>query len=97
MNSFGEELSNDASAYGSLILSDAWSSALEPAPVSPSGLDSIPYTLLAGTIKATVTDSGITHKEVGAMIQTAIHALIFFLHVLLRSLSHQESGLAVSI
>lgn len=38
---------------GTLILSDAWSTALEPAPVTPIDQEPSPYALLAGTIKAT--------------------------------------------
>ncbi|KIJ38420.1 hypothetical protein M422DRAFT_49959 [Sphaerobolus stellatus SS14] len=47
---------------GSLIISDGWGRALEPAPVSPS--DSAPYDLLSATIKASVYDSRIIDKEV---------------------------------
>ncbi|KAJ7035311.1 hypothetical protein C8F04DRAFT_1098842 [Mycena alexandri] len=52
---FGKSLSEDgAPAYGTLTLKDAYGTALEPAPVSPtSGDESAPYALLSGTIKAT--------------------------------------------
>ncbi|KAI0741917.1 carboxypeptidase S [Daedaleopsis nitida] len=49
---FGSQVSGgDAPAYGTLTLSDAWGTALEPAPVSP--IDAPEYALLSGTIKAT--------------------------------------------
>jgi len=64
LTSFGEDLSSGKPAYGSLVLSDAWGTALTPAPVSPSGPDSAPYTLLSASIKASIVDSGITDKEV---------------------------------
>jgi Gly-Xaa carboxypeptidase len=51
LTAFGTRLTDaDAPAYGSLELSDAWGTALEPAPVTPT--DAAPYKLLSGTIKA---------------------------------------------
>ena len=50
---FGESITGDAPAYGSLALSDAWGTALEPAPVTPTGADAAPFQLLSGTIKST--------------------------------------------
>ena len=38
---------------GTLTLSDAWGTALEPAPVSPTDENATAYQLLSGTIKAT--------------------------------------------
>ena len=46
-----EQDAPDAPARGALTLSNAWGSALEPAPVSP--LDAPEYALFSGTIKAT--------------------------------------------
>lgn len=69
LTSFGEDLSSGAPAYGSLILSDAWGTALTPAPVSPSGTDSAPYTLLSASIKASIVDSGITDKKVSGLVR----------------------------
>ncbi|EPS94576.1 hypothetical protein FOMPIDRAFT_1063152 [Fomitopsis schrenkii] len=63
---FGESITGDAPAYGSLTLSDAWGTALEPAPVTPIGADAAPFQLLSGTIKSTfnahrgLTEDGIT-------------------------------------
>ncbi|KAF4593116.1 hypothetical protein EYR38_008826 [Pleurotus pulmonarius] len=52
--SFGAELSEkDVPSSGTLTLSDAWGTALEPAPITPTGQDAAPYALLAGTIKST--------------------------------------------
>ena len=49
---FGAQVSEqDAPAYGSLTISDAWGGGLEPAPISP--IDAPEYALLSGTIKAT--------------------------------------------
>lgn len=49
---FGAQITGqDAPAYGTLTISDAWGAALEPAPISP--IDAPEYALLSGTIKAT--------------------------------------------
>ncbi|KAA1468874.1 carboxypeptidase S [Dentipellis sp. KUC8613] len=51
---FGNSISpKDAPAYGTLTLSDAWGTALNPAPITPTDADAIPYRILSGTIKAT--------------------------------------------
>jgi len=50
VTAFGDDLSQGAPAYGTLTLSDAWGTALEPAPNTPT--DAAPYALLSGTIKA---------------------------------------------
>lgn len=53
-NAFGKDVTSGAGAkYGSLALTDAWGTALEPAPITPTGLDAAPYKLLSGTIRAT--------------------------------------------
>ncbi|KAI0251446.1 carboxypeptidase S [Lactifluus subvellereus] len=43
----------DESTEGTLTLTDAYGTALEPAPVTPTDEDSAPWQLLSGTIKAT--------------------------------------------
>ncbi|KAL1744843.1 hypothetical protein HDZ31DRAFT_63733 [Schizophyllum fasciatum] len=49
---FGELVSHaDAPSAGSLTLSAAFTTPLEPAPVTPTDLDSRPWRLLSGTIK----------------------------------------------
>ena len=49
---FGEDVYTGSGAkYGSLEISDAWGTALEPAPITP--MDGEAYKLLSGTIKAT--------------------------------------------
>ncbi|RDX54257.1 carboxypeptidase S [Lentinus brumalis] len=49
---FGSQITGkDGTAYGTLTLTDAWGTALEPAPISP--IDAPEYALLSGTIKAT--------------------------------------------
>ncbi|KAF8216351.1 hypothetical protein K438DRAFT_1797078 [Mycena galopus ATCC 62051] len=51
---FGKAISTGAPAFGTLTLSDAYGTSLEPAPVSPiAGEESKAYQLLSGTIKAT--------------------------------------------
>jgi Gly-Xaa carboxypeptidase len=42
----------DGPSAGTLTLTDAWGTALEPAPIMPTGDDSAPWQLLSGTIKA---------------------------------------------
>jgi len=51
---FGKDIQTvEGPTYGSLVLTDAWNSALEPAPVSPTDADAEPYKLISGTIIAT--------------------------------------------
>ncbi|KAI0296515.1 carboxypeptidase S [Multifurca ochricompacta] len=51
---FGSTISpQGGSNAGALTLSEAWGTALEPAPVTPTGENSAPWQLLSGTIKAT--------------------------------------------
>ncbi|KAG6866575.1 hypothetical protein C0991_002060 [Blastosporella zonata] len=53
-SAFGKTLSEDgASSAGTLTLTDAYGTALEPAPVTPTSADAVPWNLLSGTIKAT--------------------------------------------
>jgi Gly-Xaa carboxypeptidase len=49
---FGARITDaDAPAFGILTLSEAYTHGLEPAAVSPTGQDAVPYQLLSGTIK----------------------------------------------
>ncbi len=51
---FGSAISTkDGPTAGALTLTEAWGTALEPAPVTPTDEDSAPWRLLSGTIKAT--------------------------------------------
>ena len=53
-SAFGVQISEEgAPASGTLTLSDAFQEGLEPAPITPTGIDATPYQLLSGTIKAT--------------------------------------------
>jgi Gly-Xaa carboxypeptidase len=50
---FGARITDaDAPAFGTLTLSEAYTHGLEPAPVSPTEHDAVPYQLLSGTIRA---------------------------------------------
>ncbi|KZT10071.1 carboxypeptidase S [Laetiporus sulphureus 93-53] len=63
---FETSITGDKPGYGTLTLSDAWGTALEPAPITPVGQDAVPFQLLSGTIKSThnahreLTEDGIT-------------------------------------
>ena len=51
---FGSVISpKDEPTEGTLTLTNAYGTALEPAPITPSDEDSAPWQLLSGTIKAT--------------------------------------------
>jgi Gly-Xaa carboxypeptidase len=51
---FGSAISTeDGPGVGTLTLTEAWGTHLEPAPITPFGEDSAPWQLLSGTIKAT--------------------------------------------
>jgi hypothetical protein len=50
---FGSSISTgDGPTAGTLTLTDEWDTALEPAPITPTGEGSAPWQLLSGTIKA---------------------------------------------
>jgi hypothetical protein len=52
-SAFGSAISTqDGPAAGTLMLSEAWRTGLEPAPVTPSDENSAPWQLFSGTIKA---------------------------------------------
>jgi Gly-Xaa carboxypeptidase len=54
--SFGSTVHNGTAGKGAIVLSDAWATALEPAPRTPTDAetdgDVRPYDVLMGTIKA---------------------------------------------
>lgn len=51
---FGKGIqTGDGQKYGTLDLSDAWGTSLEPAPVTPTGQDAVAFQVLSGTIKTT--------------------------------------------
>lgn len=57
VDAFGDLGGADAkTAYGQLVLSDAYETALEPAPITPT-TGSGPYELLSGTIRNTLGTS----------------------------------------
>ena len=53
INSFGSVSEPDVLKAGLLTLSDAWGNSLEPAPITPTSLDSPGWQLLSGTIQST--------------------------------------------
>lgn len=56
VDAFGTSVEAGSGKGGRVALSDAWGTALEPSPVTPTGKDD-PYQILAGTIKATIESS----------------------------------------
>ncbi|KAG2157824.1 uncharacterized protein EDB93DRAFT_1124887 [Suillus bovinus] len=62
---FGARITDaDAPAFGTLTLSEAYTHGLEPAPVSPTGHDALPYRLLSGTIRAAYNSHrGLTNDD----------------------------------
>ncbi|KAJ6469326.1 hypothetical protein C8R45DRAFT_837463 [Mycena sanguinolenta] len=70
VTAYGEALTPSAVAYGTLELSAPQS--LEPAPITPSGKDALPYALLAGTIREVfrVTRTGVEEIVVAPGIMT---------------------------
>ena len=56
LTAFGRKVLNRTvepwAAAGDVVLSDAWGTALEPAPVTPTDEKAVPYRLLSGTILA---------------------------------------------
>lgn len=53
LKSFGEYITDPSlPSFGSVILSDAWGTFLEPAPTTPYGINAGPYQVLSGTIKS---------------------------------------------
>lgn len=67
---FGRDINAyDGPAYGALIISEAFNSSLEPAPITPTGPDAAPYRILSGTIKATY-ETG-RHNDNGGQLTVA--------------------------
>ncbi|KAI0693188.1 carboxypeptidase S [Cerioporus squamosus] len=56
VEAFGLRMAGGSGKGGHVALSDAWGTALEPSPVTPTG-ENDPYQVLAGTIKATIESS----------------------------------------
>lgn len=53
LDAFGKQIGFEASTWGSVKVSEAFASALEPAPVTPT-IGSGPYELLSGTVLSTL-------------------------------------------
>ena len=56
LTAFGTNVTAGSGAGGHLALSDAWGTALEPAPITPTDNDG-PWGILAGTIQAAIHSS----------------------------------------
>lgn len=70
---YGQEVKTvDGPAYGSLELTDAWGTALEPAPISPIDSAAEPYKLLSGTIIATYEASPSFKADKAAVVSPGI-------------------------
>ena len=66
---FGQHIdTGDGPKYGALVLSDAWASSLEPAPITSTGQDALPYRLLSGTIKSTYNEFRRNERDVKDII-----------------------------
>ncbi|KZW02629.1 carboxypeptidase S [Exidia glandulosa HHB12029] len=64
LTAFGKEVEDRTTQRAGVItLSEAWHSALEPAPRTPSDADAGPYHLLSGTIRATYRESASFHAS----------------------------------
>lgn len=64
VTAFGDKVfAPETSSYGSLTLADAFDTALESAPVTPTGPNAVPYKLLSGTIKTTYN----AHRKFNSM------------------------------
>jgi len=71
MVAYGEKINTvDGSTSGSLTLTDAWGTALEPAPITPTGMDAEPWKLLSGTIVSTYAMSS-DHARTGEPVVVA--------------------------
>ncbi|KAJ9113981.1 hypothetical protein QFC22_005799 [Naganishia vaughanmartiniae] len=63
-HAFGNKVSELKDARGTLTLAEAYHSALEPAPISPSTTDSVAWNLLSGSAKDTWTSrKGADHTD----------------------------------
>lgn len=67
-NAFGEALAEGGA--GTLTLSDAWGTSLEPAPLTPTGVNAKPFQLISGTIRAVHATT--TGEEGGIVIAPSI-------------------------
>jgi Gly-Xaa carboxypeptidase len=71
LSAFGQKIPTvDGPTYGAIELSDAFGTALEPAPQTPTGPESEPYKLLSGTIISTYQASP-AFKESGKTLVVA--------------------------
>ncbi|VDB87986.1 unnamed protein product [Peniophora sp. CBMAI 1063] len=67
-NAFGQALAEGGA--GTLTLADAWGASLEPAPLTPTGVDAKPFQLISGTIRA--AHAATTGEENGIVIAPSI-------------------------
>lgn len=81
---FGNEVFSDQETrYGTLTLTDAWGTALEPAPITPTDPEDAAYKLLSGSIKSSLLDSEIfrnTNTTVSGSFLILINLLICTLY-----------------
>lgn len=73
---FGNDITDGEIRYGTLAVSDAWGTALEPAPVTPTDPDDAPYKLLSGSIKSSLLDSELFRDTNTTVIEACYHPSI---------------------
>lgn len=75
LDAFGAVAYEGQPGTGELVLVDAWGNHIEPAPMTPT-VDSKPYDLLSGTIRAALKDSpGYANSEVVVVPGLSVGAL----------------------
>ncbi|KAI0034441.1 hypothetical protein K488DRAFT_77198 [Vararia minispora EC-137] len=64
ISAFGKDVTPvGAPSFGKLTLEDAWGTSLEPAPITPTDADAVPFRVLSGTIRATYDSHYNTHAD----------------------------------
>lgn len=79
LNAFDSTLAQSSStsypSSGTLTLTDAWGTGLEPAPPTPVGVNAEPWKVLMGTIKASLKESVIEERREKQVVVSPMLAL----------------------